>query len=93
MRTTFYLACLLALPAQAETITERHYADAMEALKKCEKAWFQSQREAALEVISDAGTFLATTLNPLARDYAQHSQMLEEVTSALRQCGKIAYPD
>ena len=93
MKKLFVLALICALPAQAQTRAERHHTDAMEALKQCEDTWFQSRREDALKVIDRAGMYLAASLNPLSRGYDEDMQLLDEVTSALKRCGKIVYQD
>jgi phosphopantothenate synthetase len=64
----------------------------MKASDVCENSWFQFRREKAAETISDQGTYLATTLNPLSRSAEEQMQMLDDVTNALRRCTKLAYP-
>ena len=93
MKKFLTVACICALPAQAQTSTERYHAEAMAALKQCEETWFQSRREEALKVIDDAASRLVVTLNPLSRNYDINMQMLADVTSALKRCGKIVYQD
>lgn len=93
MKEILFLAFFFAFPVQAETPSEHYHADAMAALKDCKETWFQSSRERALKIIDDAGTYLATTLDPSSSDYNNQVQMLDEVTSALERCGMLAYPD
>ena len=77
--------------AQSKDVRDA-YRQAMDASDACRKTTHKDVREEAVGTINHRGTYVALMLEPSDGPSAVHRRMLEEVTSALRDCVDLTWP-
>lgn len=87
MRHIIFAAMVAATPAVADTPAELHQRG-MEALERCENAWFRSRKLDAIDVIREVSFDFAPRITP---GTDEERQMLSDLTDALRRCRIIIY--
>lgn len=87
MRSIVLAAVIAASPAGAETPAEIH-TRGMDALERCEHAWFRSAQEEAIKKIRDAGFAMSRHIMPGTEE---ERRMMDDLTEALRRCREIIY--
>jgi hypothetical protein len=92
LRQSIFLFALLVAgsPALSGGGSE-NYRAVMEALERCETAWFERSKRAALDEISRLAPRVVLEMNPMSRDFESQSQRAKDVTDALNRCAAIVY--